>query len=128
MTIGDYLASAGLTPPQTSLTADPDGDGRDNLREFLEQTAPNTPDTAVSTIWLYDDGGAGELRFALPANVDQDSFVIHDKSGTPVFTPDSGLTLDAQCGPFFVYKPVNPVSSPAPGHYTISIAGNGKRK
>ncbi len=124
ITIDNYLADAGLAllTPESFNLADPDGDNRINSQEFLEQTDPNSSDSAVATVWLYDNNGLDELRIAVPAKVDQNTISIRDATGAVVFTPDSGLTLDAQYGPFFVYKPTVPVSSPNPNDYTITVA------
>lgn len=118
-TIDNYLADAGLAllTPETFKLADPDGDNRNNRQEFLEQTAPNTADTAVTTIWLSD----GELRFSLPAHTDQSSYSILDATGAVAFTV-ADLELDGQYGPFFVYKPTDPIPSPYPADYTVTVA------
>ena len=118
-----YLADAGLTPdtPESFLLADPDLDGRRNEDEFLEQTDPNTNDGSHTTIWLYDNAGVNELRFAIPANVDQAAFLILDSNGSEAFTPASGLVLDGQYGPFYVYRPTSPQPGEDPGNYRISL-------
>jgi len=118
-----YLGSAGLTPgtPQTFLLADPDLDERRNEDEFLQQTNPNATDGSRATVWLYDNGTFDELRFAIPANGNQASFQILDPTGAVAFTSASGLTLDAQYGPFYVYKPTNPQPGGVPGDYRISL-------
>lgn len=118
-TIDNYLADAGLAllTPEAFKIADPDGDLRNNRQEFLEQTAPNTSDTSVATIWLND----GELRFSLPANIDQSSYSILDSTGAVAFTV-ADLELDGQYGPFFIYKPTSPIPSPDPTDYTVTVA------
>jgi arylsulfatase A-like enzyme len=118
-----FLAAAGLTPntPETFLLSDPDLDSRRNEDEFLRQTNPNGADASVPTTWLSNNGSFDELRFALPANGIQSSFQILNSNGTVAFTPSSGLTLDAQYGPFFVYKPSNPQPGENPGNYRISL-------
>ncbi len=109
-TAAAYFAAAGLAPntPQSFLLTDPDADSRRNEQEFLEQTNPALTDAANATTWLYDNGSFLEPRFALPANVLQSSFEILDAGGNVAFTPSSGLTLDGQYGPFYVYRPTNP--------------------
>lgn len=118
-----YLTDAGLTPgtPQSFLLADPDLDGRRNEDEFLEQTDPSTSDGGLSTIWLSDNGSFDELRFAIPANVDQAAFRVLDSNGSEAFTPASGLVLDGQYGPFYVYRPTSPQAGEDPGDYRISL-------
>ena len=118
-----FLAAAGLTPntPETFLLSDPDLDDRRNEDEFLEQTNPNAADANVATTWLCNNGSFDELRFAIPANVNQASFQVLNASGTVAFTPSSGLALDAQYGPFYVYKPTNPQPGGVPGNYRISL-------
>jgi arylsulfatase A-like enzyme len=122
-TAKDFLSAAGLTPntPQTFLLSDPDLDGRRNEDEFLQQNNPNGADASVPTIWLYDNGSFNELRFAIPANVLQSTFRILDANGAVAFTPSSGLTLDGQYGPFFIYKPTNPQPGQLPGNYRIAL-------
>jgi arylsulfatase A-like enzyme len=119
ITFDDYLADAGLAllTPEAFKIADPDGDHRNNRQEFLEQTAPNTSDTGVATIWLSD----GDLRFSLPANTDPSIYSIIDGTGAVAFTV-SDLEMDGQYGPFFVYKPTNPIPSPDPADYSITVA------
>ena len=36
-------------------------------------------------------------------------------NGTVAFTPSSGVTLDGQYGPFYIYKPSNPQPGGVPG-------------
>lgn len=119
ISIDIYLTDAGLAllTPDTFLIADPDNDKRNNRQEFLQQTAPNTSDADVATIWLSD----GELRFALPANTEQSSCSILDATGAVALTT-AELELDGQYGPFFIYRPTNSVPSPDPGNYTVTVA------
>ena len=110
ITVDNYLADAGLAPltPETFMVADPDGDLRNNRQEFLQQTGPNTSDTAVATIWLSE----GDLRFALPANTDQSMYSILDAAGAVIFTVSSGTPnrLAATCATFW-FNPC-PISVP----------------
>jgi len=119
----DYLANAGLTAdtPESFLLADPDLDGRRNEEEFLKQTDPGASGTAPSTTWLYNNGSFDELRFAIPANGDQSAFHVLDSTGAVAFTPSSGLELDAQYGPFYVYKPTSPEAGALPENYRIAL-------
>jgi len=119
----DYLANAGLTAdtPESFLLADPDLDGRRNEEEFLKQTDPGASGTAPSTTWLYNNGSFDELRFAIPANGDQAAFHVLDSTGAVAFTPSSGLELDAQYGPFYVYKPTSPEAGALPENYRIAL-------
>ena len=123
ITAADYFSAAGLQvgTPDAFLLADPDLDSRRNEEEFLKQSDPNVPDSGVATAWLYDNGNFDELRFALPANVDQTSFEILDANGSVAFTPASGLELDAQYGPFFVYRLSSPQASQVPTDYQIGL-------
>jgi hypothetical protein len=118
-----YFADAGLAPntPQTFLLTDPDGDSRRNEDEFLQQTKPSIADAPVATTWLYDNGSFLETRFGLPANVVQSSFEILDADGNVAFTPSSGLTLDGQYGPFYVYRPTNPQPGANPADLSPSV-------
>ena len=95
--------------------ADPDEDLRNNREEFLKQTNPLAADEGVATIWLTD----GQLRFALPANTDQSAYQILDSTGAAAFVM-SDLELDAQYGPFFIYKLKTPIEDPDPTDFTIA--------
>ncbi len=119
----DYLTNAGLTPntPQTFLLTDPDSDGRTNQDEFLQITDPNSNDQSFDNIWLTNNDTFDELRFAIPANILQNTVQVTDQSTNTTLTPGSGLILDAQYGDFYIYRPSNPQPNQQPNNFEISI-------
>jgi hypothetical protein len=92
-----------ISNPLAAATADPDGDGKTNLQEYLDGTNPNNPNSALK-ITVFSQGAtqvsltwtsvppSGGYRYTIETNPDLLPATLWADSGLGFITPSGGTT------------------------------------